>query len=562
MRNYLFISSLQSNLMKTLFFFSIVFTTTFSYSQTSYSLIEANILGSSANDQMEKIKHGDNGDIYVLARTSATSNDGDANIDFFGNSDAWLLKLDMNKNILWQKSYGGSDFETAKDIQLLSNGNVLLFINSSSQPSGNRTAHRKGASDIWIVEVNSINGDIINQVSIGGDGNDIYADSKVRSNGEVVLLCHSNDSGAGAFSITDPPYLDSTSNDPWIAILDNQLSIIQQKRLTQGYSGGGASLLWGSSLIISDNFLYIASTTNGEAGGDKSDPSFDTSSTPYLSDDCWLIKLDWSFNVIWDKTFGGEDSEKVVGISITDDKNLIVVMDTRSGVSGNKNSDLTGTGNQSLWLIKVDENGNKIVDKTYGNSGFSWGWTQLLKLTNDRYIFGGYTEPINDVDFSNVTFFGGGNDGFLMTVDRNLDMVDNSAFGTSGEDRIHTLSLNNGNITTGGLSVFNGTNIYHPTNSNGGSDLWLLEFSTTLSVDGFDHKKVVIYPNPAIQTVNILGEELKNVKLYDLNGRLVLGAELQKTNKNSIEVSQLNSGTYFVKISDGKNETIQKLIIK
>ena len=249
-------------------------------------------------------------------------------------------------------------------------------------------------------------------------------------------------------------------------------------------------------------------------------------------------------------------------MAITDDKNLIVVMDTRSGVSGNKNSNLTGTGNQSLWLIKVDENGNKIVDKTYGNSGFSWGWTQLLKLTNDRYIFGGYTEPINDVDFPNVAFFGGGNDGFLMTVDKNLDMVDFSAFGTSGEDRIHTLSFKDGNITTGGLSASNGTNIYHPINSNGGSDLWLMELSTTLSVEEFDHKKLIIYPNPAIKTVNILGEELKNIELYDLNGRLILSKELLNTNKSAIEVSDLNSGTYFVKISDGKNETIQKLIIK
>src|SRR5690554_3519615 len=108
MRYNLFMSHLQSNLMKSLLFFSIVFIATFSNSQTNYSLIEANVLGSSASDQIEKIKHDDNGNTFVLARTSATSNDGDANIDFFGNSDAWLLKLDMNKNILWQKSYGGS----------------------------------------------------------------------------------------------------------------------------------------------------------------------------------------------------------------------------------------------------------------------------------------------------------------------------------------------------------------------------------------------------------------------------------------------------------------------
>jgi len=254
----------------------------YSFSQSTYSLLEAKTLGSTGFDFISSIKVDNNNNIYGMARTNSTTNDNDLNIDFYGSADIWLLKLNQQKNIIWQKSYGGDGFEIAGGMNILPNGNVILFINSQSDVSGNRTAVKKGTGqDVWVVEVDESNGDIVQQRSIGGDDFDFFMESEIKSNGEIVVLFTTNDSGTNSFDIAEPPHsLDSVTTDPWIGVLDAQLNIIQQKRIVQGptreFGGSGFS-----SLLITDDFVYIASTSVRNVGGYKSDSSFNFSSNPF-----------------------------------------------------------------------------------------------------------------------------------------------------------------------------------------------------------------------------------------------------------------------------------------
>ncbi len=77
-----------------------------------------------------------------------------------------------------------------------------------------------------------------------------------------------------------------------------------------------------------------------------------------------------------------------------------------------------------------------------------------------------------------------------------------------------------------------------------------------------DSNKFTIYPNPASIKINYVfnSDEKNRLQIFDISGQLVH----EKFNMNpegEIDISDLNSGVYFVKISNRANTSTQKLII-
>jgi len=70
----------------------------------------------------------------------------------------------------------------------------------------------------------------------------------------------------------------------------------------------------------------------------------------------------------------------------------------------------------------------------------------------------------------------------------------------------------------------------------------------------------VIYPNPATNVLNILSEkEIHNIEIYNVEGQLV---KFISDNVNSIGISDLNNGVYFVKIHTENGTATHKFIKK
>ena len=87
-----------------------------------------------------------------------------------------------------------------------------------------------------------------------------------------------------------------------------------------------------------------------------------------------------------------------------------------------------------------------------------------------------------------------------------------------------------------------------------------------LETNDFESNKLQLYPNPATNDLNIkLQDNTTNYKvaIYNTLGSMVFESNNQLSdNNNSINVSQLNSGIYFVKITDNENKIYQKRLIK
>ena len=75
---------------------------------------------------------------------------------------------------------------------------------------------------------------------------------------------------------------------------------------------------------------------------------------------------------------------------------------------------------------------------------------------------------------------------------------------------------------------------------------------------------VNVWPNPATSTVNIKGENLNAVYMYNAMGQLVLAVDLQNTdNQSVIDVSDFNSGIYFMNIiSENGSSVLKKVVVQ
>jgi len=73
-------------------------------------------------------------------------------------------------------------------------------------------------------------------------------------------------------------------------------------------------------------------------------------------------------------------------------------------------------------------------------------------------------------------------------------------------------------------------------------------------------KNVLIYPNPANNFVFINNAENSKVEIYDVFGKVVLSKNIENNN-TKIEINELLSGTYIIKIYKNNELFINKFII-
>jgi len=90
----------------------------------------------------------------------------------------------------------------------------------------------------------------------------------------------------------------------------------------------------------------------------------------------------------WDKTYGGGDYDDLYSLQQTSDGGYILGGNSSSGISGDKTE--SSRGDNDYWIVKVDANGVKQWDKTYGGSGYDYLYS-VQQTSDSGYILGGYS---------------------------------------------------------------------------------------------------------------------------------------------------------------------------
>lgn len=294
---------------------------------------------------------------YIVAGNSM-SNDGDVTGNH-GGGDYWIVKLNPAGGIQWQKTLGGSNVDDAQSIRQTTDGGYIIA-GSSNSGDGDISGNH-GNYDYWIVKLDS-NGNMQWQKSLGGSSSEQVNSVQQTFDGGYII--------AGTTVSTDGDITVSYgNNDFWVVKLDS-----------------GGNMQWQKTLgNIGDNIGYYAQQTF-DGGYIAVGTSFNSSNLESGLPDYWVIKLSNNGTIEWDKYFGGSFHDNAITIRQTPEWDYIV-----AGWTASNNGQVTNHhGNLDYWIIKLDSSGNLKWEKTLGGPDFDY--LTALELTADNgYIVSGST---------------------------------------------------------------------------------------------------------------------------------------------------------------------------
>ena len=305
---------------------------------------------------------------YIVAGVSG-SIDGDVT-ESNGYDDYWVVKLDSLGNILWQNTYGGSSFDQCNDIVLTSDGGYLLagYIYSND---GDITLNH-GDVDYWVVKI-SVTGVIEWQKSFGGIETDFANRILTLPSGNFMIIGESSSNDGDVLGHHNTP---TKTNDIWVIEIDPSGNLLSSKCYGSYFDESA-----GDIILLGDG-IAIVGTTFG-SGGDVTSHDGAT--------DFWLFKIDFDGNIIWDRSFGGDDYDW--GYSIGKKTNGdIVICGITSSVDGDI-IDYNG-GTADALVVIVDSIGNLESSHCFGGSLYDES-DDLIVIDNNQILICGSTASID-----------------------------------------------------------------------------------------------------------------------------------------------------------------------
>ena len=290
--------------------------------------------GGLGNDQLYNVQPTSDGG-YIIAGTSDSGISGDKTENRVGNSDYWVIKTDASGNIIWQNDIGGLMFDNVYSAYETADGGYILGGTSTSGISGDKTAGNYGVVDYWIVKLNSA-GTVVWDKTIGGTLNDyLYAVIPTADGGSIA--CGMSESGLTGNKT------DNTNGlyDYWVVKLDNSGNITWQNSI----GGTGNDYAFVNAIDqTSDGGYAIAGYSQSLISGDKTEAN--TGSWDY-----WILKINSTGSILWQTVLGGVSGDYANAISATTDGGFIVGGFSYSSAGGDKDED--AIGDADFWIIRL-----------------------------------------------------------------------------------------------------------------------------------------------------------------------------------------------------------------
>jgi hypothetical protein len=482
-------------------------------------------LGGTGADQGEYIvQTKDSG--YIIA---ASSNSTDGDITMYHDSDeCWIIKLNPSGSIAWQKNYGGPGEDFGLCVRQTKDGGYIVAGGTSSV-NGDVTYNR-GLLDAWIIKLDDT-GKIVWQKTYGGSKRDC-----------AFYIQQTSDSGYIFSGYSDSNDSDVTNNhggrDCWVVRINDTGKIVWQKTL------GGSSTDYALSVQQTNDGGYITAgytySTNGQVVGSHTSP------------DGWVVKLDDTGAIKWQRALGGSGFDAIYAIQQTFDNGYIAVGGTNSA-----DGDVTGlhgtTGTGDMWVVKLDDTGAISWENCYGGSA-NESANFVYQTADSGYLVTGYASSI-DGDVSNAY---GGSDYWILKLSQTGSLTapgswQTSLGGSSNESAFCGVPTYDNGFAIVGWTTSNDNDV---TGNHGGYDVWAVKLSFTLAVNTISiaNKDLKVYPTLTNGIVKIempAGYEHAHISL--LNS---LGQDLHvQTEGNAlmqrVQIKDVSAGMYFLQIVNG-----------
>ncbi|MEM3511512.1 MAG: hypothetical protein QXW47_11175 [Candidatus Jordarchaeales archaeon] len=279
---------------------------------------------------------------------------------------------------------------------------VAMQISTPAQAQTQRTIQK--AQMTWAKTYGGKNNDSAFRVAVDGQGN-------------IIVVGETWSFGAGG-------------SDVWVLKLDPNGDPTWQK----AYGGTYGDSAFRVAVDGQGNIIVVGETWSFGAGGS----------------DVWVLKLNASGNVIWQKGYGRESNDYAWGVAVDSQGNIIVAGGTES----------FGAGGSDVWILKLDPNGDPTWQKTYGGASNECALDVAFDVQGN-IIVSGYT----------YSFGAGGSDVWVLKLDPNGEPIWQKTYGGVNDDYASGVTVDaQGNIIVAGGTSSSGA---------GGWNVWVLKLNSS-----------------------------------------------------------------------------------
>ncbi len=243
------------------------------------------------------------------------------------------------------------------------------------------------------------------------------------------------------------------------------------------YRYGGTMIDELTSIVkTSDGGYILGGSSNSNISGDKSQNNWEPF---FMGNDYWIVKIDSSGQIQWDKDFGGSGGDNLVACIETKDGGFILGGTSSSDAGGNKSEDnLSLAPWTDYWIIKINANGEQQWDKTIGGI-FSDNLSKIQQTIDGGFILGGSSESSISGDKTEDTW---GNTGlydyWIVKIDSLGVKEWDKTIGGTGSDYFNSLQQTiDGGYILGGYSDsgISGNKSQDTWGGTGKSDYWIVK---------------------------------------------------------------------------------------
>ncbi|MDK2950420.1 MAG: hypothetical protein PWQ77_85 [Kosmotogales bacterium] len=321
---------------------------------------------------------------YIL--TGISYYDKSNNNDF----DIWIIEMDKNSYVIWQKIIGGKGDEAGYKILPTSENDFIIVGFTSSNDAEEYELH--GSYDFFAIRIDK-DGKIKWQNNYGGSSYDYAIDIVETSDKNFVIAgnTRSSDCEIENFYSDNLNMENITINqrDIWLIKIDQDGEILWQDTL------GGKGDDFATSILKDKNddvYIIGSSNTINLTPGKKNDDY-----------DIVVYKIDGDGTLIYRKAYGDKSDNFVSGAFITSDDKILFTGRTESIQNKPKGFEMGILGNVyindfDLIIFKINENGEILWERKYGGTGDDIG-KDIIQLKDKSYLILGETSS-NDGDIS------------------------------------------------------------------------------------------------------------------------------------------------------------------
>lgn len=351
-------------------------------------------------------------------------------------------------DILWQQTLGGSTGEEwGYSLDSTADGGVLVTGIAYSADGNVTGAHGNG--DLWVVRLGADGTPLWNR-AFGGNESDYGLSVKSTADGGSIIIgtTGSNNGDISGYH---------GNGDLWILRLSPTGALLWQK-----VYGGNMTDEGGDVLQTPDGGFVLAGYTMSDDGD---------ASGHHGGGDLWMIRLDQSGSIVWQKAFGGSRRDSGSSVIRTSDGGYAMTGNTYS-IDGNVTMN---HGSSDLWVIKTDDKGTLLWQKAYGGSKLDWGHS-LIELPGGDLLVAGVTVSADD----DVSLNHGAGDVWVLRLTSDGQKIWEKTYGGSFSDNVWKVDLspNGGAYLTGETFSVDGD----VTKNQGDADLWAAEIGANGSL--------------------------------------------------------------------------------